>query len=152
MELWTVEQNNGDQIRISIQIMDQFKVLMIQNGAVFAYGQLDDFQGWSNVPYNGFIELTDTAKMKPVFLDELRGALSGAEGTFGIFGSFHIVKNCRDAKAFLTNEGIVLACAVLNLMYQSSSFQITRFDNLSSRFWKGIKDQISWNYGQKWDY
>ncbi|KAA6396268.1 MAG: hypothetical protein EZS28_008204 [Streblomastix strix] len=86
-------------------------IIILENGAVFAYGQLQEFQGWANVAENGFIELTDTAKMKPVFLDELRGGLSGAEGTFGIFGTYHVVKYFRRAKAFLTADGIVLAQA-----------------------------------------
>jgi hypothetical protein len=30
--------------------------------------------------------------MKPAFIDELRGDLSGVEGKFGIFGTFHVVK------------------------------------------------------------
>ncbi|KAA6403767.1 MAG: hypothetical protein EZS28_000705 [Streblomastix strix] len=86
-------------------------IIILENGAVFAYGQLQEFQGWPNIPENGFIELTDTAKMKPFFLDELRGSLSGAEGQFGIFGTFHVVKYFRRAKAFLTTQGIVLAQA-----------------------------------------
>lgn len=43
-----------------------------------------------------------------MFIDELRGSLSGEEGTFGIFGTFHVIKYFRNAKAFLTAEGIVL--------------------------------------------
>ncbi|KAA6378763.1 MAG: hypothetical protein EZS28_025711 [Streblomastix strix] len=83
-------------------------IIILENGAVFAYGQLQEFQGWADVAENGFIELTDTAKMKPMFIDELRGSLSGEEGTFGIFGTFHVIKYFRNAKAFLTAEGIVL--------------------------------------------
>ncbi|KAA6360844.1 MAG: hypothetical protein EZS28_043630, partial [Streblomastix strix] len=86
-------------------------IIILENGAVFAYGKLHDFQSYPNIPENGFIELTDTAKMKPMFLDELRGSLSGAQGTFGIFGTFHVVKYFRRAKAFLTADGIVLAQA-----------------------------------------
>ncbi|KAA6392825.1 MAG: hypothetical protein EZS28_011653 [Streblomastix strix] len=86
-------------------------IVILENGAVFAYGQLNEFQGWPNVPENGFIELTDTAKMKPCFLDELRGELSGTEGPFGIFGTFHAIKYYANAKAFLTADGIVLAQA-----------------------------------------
>ncbi|KAA6385019.1 MAG: hypothetical protein EZS28_019456 [Streblomastix strix] len=46
--------------------------------------------------------------MKPLFIDELRGDLSGAEGTFGLFGTYHVVKYFRRSKAFLTADGIVL--------------------------------------------
>ncbi|KAA6371740.1 MAG: hypothetical protein EZS28_032734, partial [Streblomastix strix] len=83
-------------------------IIILENGAVFAYGPLQEFQGWPNVPENGFIELTDTAKMKPCFIDGLRGELSDAEGQFGIFGTFHVVKYFRRAKAFLTADGIVI--------------------------------------------
>jgi hypothetical protein len=41
--------------------------------------------------------------MKPRFVDELRGALPGGAGTFGIFGTFHVVKYFRRINAFLTD-------------------------------------------------
>ncbi|KAA6400201.1 MAG: hypothetical protein EZS28_004270 [Streblomastix strix] len=83
-------------------------IIILENGAVFAYGQLHEFQGWPNVAENGFIESTDRIKMKQCFLDELRGGLSGAEGAFGVFETFHVVKYYKNAKAFVTAEGIVL--------------------------------------------
>ncbi|KAA6369179.1 MAG: hypothetical protein EZS28_035293 [Streblomastix strix] len=90
-------------------------IVILENGAVFAYGQLQEFQGWANVAENGFIELTDTSKMKPCFIDGLRGELSEVEGQFGIFGTFHVVKYYKNAKAFLTADGIVLAQAYIEV-------------------------------------
>ncbi|KAA6402948.1 MAG: hypothetical protein EZS28_001527 [Streblomastix strix] len=90
-------------------------IIILENGAVFAYGQLHEFQGWPNIPQIGFIELTDSNKMKPCFIDKLRGGLPGADGTFGIFGSFHVVKYFRDAKAFVTADGIVIVQAYVEV-------------------------------------
>ncbi|KAA6394314.1 MAG: hypothetical protein EZS28_010159 [Streblomastix strix] len=66
-------------------------IVLLENGDVFAFGQLQEFQGWPNVPEYGFIELTDS------------------NGPFGIFETFHVVKYYANAKASITSDGIVLA-------------------------------------------
>ncbi|KAA6394964.1 MAG: hypothetical protein EZS28_009513 [Streblomastix strix] len=104
MEPGTLVQKFGDQIHISIQMMDQFRfelhraIIILENGAAFAYGQLQEFQGQTNVAESGFIELTDTNKLKPMFIDDLRGELSEEEGQFGIFGTFQLMQNSLEER------------------------------------------------------
>lgn len=85
--------------------------MILENGAVFAYGNLYNFLDWPNVPENGFIELTDSDKMKPKCVDYLRGTVSKAEGRFGMFGTFHIVNYFFGSEVFLSSDGIIIASA-----------------------------------------
>ncbi|KAA6345078.1 MAG: hypothetical protein EZS28_052191, partial [Streblomastix strix] len=62
--------------------------------------------------------------MKQCFLDELRGSLSGAEGAFGIFETFHVVKYYKNAKAFVTAEGIVLTQAYVEIEKKGEHYYI----------------------------
>ncbi|KAA6373005.1 MAG: hypothetical protein EZS28_031468, partial [Streblomastix strix] len=83
-------------------------IVILENGAVFAYGDLHLFRSYPNLPIDGFIELTDSNNLKPIFSEDILGDLSGAEGQFGIFGTYQVVKYFRDAQAFLTADGIVI--------------------------------------------
>jgi hypothetical protein len=50
--------------------------------------------------------LTDSKKLKPTFIKEIRGELSEAEGKYGVFGTFKVVKFFRRLHSFLTADGI----------------------------------------------
>ncbi|KAA6374747.1 MAG: hypothetical protein EZS28_029726 [Streblomastix strix] len=92
----------------SFNFEQHIAIVILDNGAVFAYEHVHEFQGQPNVSDSELIELTDTNKINPIYIDGLRVELSGTEGQFGIFGTYHVVKYFRRAKAFLTAEGIVL--------------------------------------------
>ncbi|KAA6374364.1 MAG: hypothetical protein EZS28_030110 [Streblomastix strix] len=83
-------------------------VIILENGAVFAYGQIQEFQSWDNIAADGFIVLTDSSRLKLRFDDELRGSVPGGQGPFGIFGTFHVVQYFRRMNAFLTDQGVVI--------------------------------------------
>ncbi|KAA6379545.1 MAG: hypothetical protein EZS28_024929 [Streblomastix strix] len=104
-------------------------IIILENGAVFAYGPLSTFKHWDNIPDDGFIELTDSTRIQPRFVDEIRGKLSGSQGQYGIFGTFHVVKYFRKADQYLTADGIVLGMTIIINNYEGNEKdQLTPID------------------------
>ncbi|KAA6400494.1 MAG: hypothetical protein EZS28_003978 [Streblomastix strix] len=90
-------------------------IIILQNGAVFAYGQLQELQSYDNkIPVEGIIELTDSKRFSPKFSDKLRGQISNDVGQFGIFGTHKVIKYIRKMNAFLTEGGLVISRYYIN--------------------------------------
>ncbi|KAA6388717.1 MAG: hypothetical protein EZS28_015755 [Streblomastix strix] len=110
-------------------------IIILENGAVFAYGPLHDYQSYPDIPDNGFIELTDSSKMKYLFVDEIRGSVSRSEGQYGIFGTHHVVKYFRKANAFLSSDGIV----IIKTYLESEKRYKYRFTPIDPQFFQSEK-------------
>ncbi|KAA6397485.1 MAG: hypothetical protein EZS28_006989 [Streblomastix strix] len=100
---------------VDVQSRRQYSMALTIDGQLWScYMNDDGFHGYStggqwrvNPHLIAQNELTDTNKMKPKFIDEVRGQLSDEVGPFGVFGTFHVVK-CCGGQSFLTADGIVI--------------------------------------------
>lgn len=107
-------------------VFDALHVLiMLENGAVFVFGNLQDFSAYDReIPTDGFIEITDSSKYKPKFVESLCGSVERKEGKYGIFGTHKPVKYFRRMAAFLTDEGIPII-RIVNEVDRKNQFFFT---------------------------
>ncbi|KAA6365301.1 MAG: hypothetical protein EZS28_039172 [Streblomastix strix] len=94
------------------------EIIILENGAVFIQDEsyIDKFQ---------FTDLTYSSKMKPKFIDQVCGQLSDEIGPFGVFGTFHVVKDCG-GESFLTADWIIIQ--KVYQVYDRESYLYTPID------------------------
>ena len=82
-------------------------IIVFENGAVWAFGSIQEFAGYhSSISSDGFVELTDSSKLKTRYFDCTCGDLPKEEGQYGIFGKYKPVKYFRHMYAFLSEDGV----------------------------------------------
>ncbi|KAK2957450.1 hypothetical protein BLNAU_7606 [Blattamonas nauphoetae] len=99
----------------SFSFEGQTAIILLENGAVFLYGKLDDMLAYNpSVDAEGILELTDSSKFNPKFEPTLSGDLNNAAGSYGIFGTFKPVKYYRKMRTFVCEEGTIFFRVLVN--------------------------------------
>ncbi|KAK2949080.1 hypothetical protein BLNAU_16000 [Blattamonas nauphoetae] len=105
-----VQSSLGPSRIKSFYFEDLRQYYILENGAVFLTGCRQDFLSHpeaGNMQGDGLIEITDSTKFKPKYLDCIRGAIPQTEGPYGVFGTFKPVRYYRRMRNFLMEDGTV---------------------------------------------
>ncbi|KAA6359916.1 MAG: hypothetical protein EZS28_044558 [Streblomastix strix] len=63
-----------------------------------------------------------------MFIEDVSGALSGVEGPFDIFGTFHVIIYFRGEQAFLIKEGTVFVQNIMKLRRKTHCFPLINLE------------------------
>ncbi|KAK2940648.1 hypothetical protein BLNAU_24447 [Blattamonas nauphoetae] len=95
-----VQSSLGPSRIRSFYFEDVRQYYILENGAVFLT-EAGPMQG------DGLIEITDSTKFKPKYLDCIRGNIPQQEGPYGVFGTFKPVRYYHRMRNFLMEDGTV---------------------------------------------
>ena len=96
-------------------------IIIFENGAVWAFGSIQEFAGYHrSIPSDGFVELTDSSKLKPHFFDCTSDGIPEEEGPYGIFGKYKPVKYFRHMYAFLSEDGVPIVRVIHEIDHRNT--------------------------------
>ncbi|KAK2948160.1 hypothetical protein BLNAU_16869 [Blattamonas nauphoetae] len=134
-----VQSSLGPSRIRSFYFEDVRQYYILENGAVFLTGYRLDFLSRPEagpMQGDGLIEITDSTKFKPKYLDCIRGNIPQQEGPYGVFGTFKPVRYYRRMRNFLMEDGTVFL-RTFQSVDQKASFLFSPMDK--DKFFTGEK-------------